>query len=318
MLMQHLQCEASEEGDKHFMMLQEKADNPDPHTQKVFYNQMCQIGEDMDETFNLSNDLELSGNLKVLDLCMAPGGFAGTMLNRAQGSQVCGVSLPVDIGGHPLCIDNWENRDVQVHWLDITMLSTEMGLDNIPPDHPEASKFMTLRPYLGQSFALVFCDGNALRIHDRLAYRERKERHRLLTSQLVLAFQRIQDGGTLVCRFHRIEGIDTAGILELFGAFSSVQVFKPRRIHGARSSFYMIAKDMQPQHLRAVDAVKKWKQEWAEATLDTEEREARPAINNTDPARIEKAKAIVEGFGTALIKLVSNPFDGIAHVSAQY
>ncbi|KAH6654301.1 hypothetical protein BKA67DRAFT_646047 [Truncatella angustata] len=298
---------ANKEADVHFMMLREKADNVTPDTQQVFYEQMCKIGNDMDKAYDLSVELELSGDQpQFLDICMAPGGFSGTILENAFRSRVGGISLPIPSGGHPLCIRDWENRaDIRVHFLDVTMLATEMGLTNIPPDHPEFSEFLTLRPFEGEQFGLVFCDGNVLRTHVRATYRERKERHRLLTSQLVLAFQRIETGGTLVCRFHKIEGIETVNMLRLFNMFSKIHVWKPLKTHAARSSFYMIAKDVQPHSPEAVKAINEWKREWKEFTLNTEEEsvEVKPAFDNNDPIRVETAKNIIEEFGQQLIDL---------------
>ncbi|KAK9425811.1 hypothetical protein SUNI508_12871 [Seiridium unicorne] len=298
---------ANMEADLHFMMLREKSDNVDPYTQEVFYNQMCQIGNDMNKEHNLSLELELTDeHPKFLDLCMAPGGFSGTILDNTRNSSVCGISLPFGKGGHPLCIRGWETRkEISVHWLDITMLAAEIGVTDIPHDHPDFSEFLTLRPFENQEFGLVFCDGNVLRVHVRADYREKRERIRLLTSQLVLAFQRIKEGGTLVCRLHKIEGIETVTMLRLFSKFSSVSVFKPLRIHGARSSFYMIAKDLHPRHPEAVKAVDDWKRQWKEATLNTEVIEAQPLFDNDDPIRIETAKDIVKEFGPQLIELAT-------------
>ncbi|ETS80436.1 hypothetical protein PFICI_07965 [Pestalotiopsis fici W106-1] len=294
---------ANEEADKHFMILQESADNVTLGTQRKFHEQMLSIGHDMDKLHNLSTDLEASGDAKFLDLCMSPGGFSGTILANSPNSQAYGVSLPVEKGGHPLCIEEQYTTRIHVDWMDITMLSSEMGITEISADHPEVSRFSTLRPYEGLEFGLVFCDGNVLRTHKRADYREAKEGIRLLTSQLVLAFQRIKKGGTLVCRFHKIERLETAALLYLFNKISKMSVFKPVSIHGARSSFYMIAKDIQTDSPKAAQAVEEWKRQWREATLDLQSGQRKIIPDHNDPDRIKMAKEIVENFGPRLVEL---------------
>ncbi|KAK6203893.1 hypothetical protein LQW54_008700 [Pestalotiopsis sp. IQ-011] len=294
---------ANEEADTHFKKLQESADNVTPSTQRKFYEQMVHIGHDMDRLHSLSGDLAESGDTKFLDLCMSPGGFSGTILENAPGSRAHGISLPVEKGGHPLCIDDKYSDRMSVQWMDITMLSSEMGVDDIPADHPDFSQFTTMRPYEGLQFGLVFCDGNVLRIHERATYRETKEHTRLLTTQLVLAFQRIKKGGTLVCRFHKIERLETARTLHFFTKISKVAVFKPVSIHGARSSFYMIAKDIQIDSPEAIKAVEEWKQQWREATLDAQPGKENVRPNDDDPERVKMATEVVQDFGPRLIQL---------------
>ncbi|KAF3000330.1 hypothetical protein E8E14_000332 [Neopestalotiopsis sp. 37M] len=294
---------ANEEADKHFSILQESADNVTTVVQRKFHEQMHFIGQDMDRLHNLSMNLEASGDAKFLDLCMSPGGFSGTILANAPNSQAYGVSLPVEKGGHPLCIDERYATRIQVHWIDITMLSAEMGVTDIPADHPDISQFSTLRPYEGFEFGLVFCDGNVLRIHKRAEYREIKEGIRLLTSQLVLAFQRLKNGGTLVCRFHKIKRLETAKLLHLFSKMSKISVYKPVSIHGARSSFYMVAKDVQIDSPVATQAVQEWKRQWREATLDIHSSQQKTMLDHNDPERIRAAQDVVENFGPRLIQL---------------
>lgn len=271
---------------------------------------MCEIATDFDNLTGVISRLrEVGNNPKALDLCMAPGGFAGAVLRAIRNAIVCGITLPVEDGGHPMTMPLWEtNQRLQTLWLDITMLAAEMGADKIPPEHPEASKFSTLRPFGGQAFDLVFCDGNVLRTQKRETYRERKERVRLLTSQLILAMQRIKAGGSLIIRFHKLEAVDTATILCSFTKFSSIQLFKPPKHHAIRSSFYMIAKDVQPQHPEAIRALKGWKKQWVEMTMDTEESD--PNAHLDDQVENEKAEALLATFGPELITL-GRPIWGI-------
>lgn len=49
----------------------------------------------------------------------------------------------------------------------------------------------------------------------------------------------------MVVLLHKIEAASTVQLLYAFSKFSSVQVFKPAKIHAKRSSFYMIATDVR-------------------------------------------------------------------------
>ena len=70
---------------------------------------------------------------------------------------------------------------------------------------------------------------------------------------------------------HKIDSWGSAIILYTFSKFSKVQVFKPARKHSARSSFYMIAKDVQPEHEDAKRAVLEWRDVWWKTTFGGED-----------------------------------------------
>jgi hypothetical protein len=173
---------------------------------------------------------------------MAPGGFAASVLKVNANARVCGVSLPVSQGGHELLLPGWKtNPRIQVTFLDITMLASEMGITDVPMNHTDASNFLQDRPFQSQVFDLVFCDGQVLRTHSREEYREQVEAKRLLTSQLVLALQRIKHCGKLVLLLHKVEALHTVLLLHTLSKFSLIQLFKPKKKHATRSSFYVVA-----------------------------------------------------------------------------
>jgi 23S rRNA U2552 (ribose-2'-O)-methylase RlmE/FtsJ len=295
-------------------MQRDRADHADEKLRRTFYWMMNEIAKSMDHHCNFLKELSaLPYEPQVLDLCMAPGGFTATTLRHDHRAKVHGISLPVESGGHPMMMPDWVgSKRLAVLWLDITMLSSELGIPNIPPDHPDFSSFSTLRPWYGQQFDLIFCDGAVLRTQDRANYRGKMESTRLLTSQLVLAFQRIKPGGTLICRLHKIEGVDTANLLCVLEKLSSMQVWKPPRAHITRSSFYVIAKGVQPQSPEGIRAINEWKKIWSDATLNTAPTEESHSFDSQDPSRIQDAEEIVRSFGQKLINLVSylssNPF----------
>lgn len=232
----------------------------------------CGIGKELNTvTGVLSFSPQTSSNLAVMDLCMAPGGFTTAALTHNPSAHVRAISLPVENGGHEIRFPNWQNDNrIMVKLLDITMLAAEMGVDidtEIPASHPDAGRFLPDRPFEGDEFDLIFCGGTLLRTHQRPEYRQHCEGTRLQTSQLVLAMGRVRQGGTLVVVLHRADTWSSASLMHVFCKFAEVKLFKPTKAHTKRSSFYMVARNVQSQNPDALRAVETWKKEWRVATL---------------------------------------------------
>ncbi|KAH8673789.1 hypothetical protein BX600DRAFT_509019 [Xylariales sp. PMI_506] len=295
----------AEGGDKHFEEQRHRSDHATPDGQAHFFTMMTSLGGELDKATGALSYLKRLRSPKVLDLCMAPGGFAAVCMQQNSDTRVCGITLPSNKGGHPIQLPYKPRQRLDIAYLDITMLAADMGVaeEDIPSSHPEASQFLTNRPFLCEEFDIIFCDGQVLRTQSRLSYRNKPgcEHVRLLASQLVVAFQRIKVGGTMIIRFHKVEAPDTAGLLQFFSEVSSVQLFKPARKHGIRSSFYMIAKDVQPQRAAALEAVKNWKHQWFVATFDT--RRNVPPPDEADDSSNEQVQSLVDTFGEELIRL---------------
>lgn len=255
------------------------------------------IGNEMNErTGAFSSFVHRNESPKFLDLCMAPGGFSHFLLQLNPTAQVCGISLPPSKGGHKLFLDLQDSR-VTVKFMDITLLCAEM-LDSantiVPPDHPDAGDFTETRPYLSDVFDLVICDGQVLRTHKRAEYREPVEATRLLVSQLVLALQRIRVGGTMVVLLHKLETWSNLQLLYMFSKFSQVQLFKPERSHAIRSSFYLIAKSVQPRNSHALKAISGWRRSWLTTTFRS---------CPEDPVTEEEVLSVLSQFGEHYVSL---------------
>lgn len=118
---------------------------------------------------------------RILDLCMAPGGFLGTAMKLNPRFEAVAFSLPASKGGHGILLDSSVAgfNIVETRFLDISMLAADtMGVSRvsattIPTQHPNAENFVTERQ-LPQTeiFDLVLCDGQVLRNHERGSYRE--------------------------------------------------------------------------------------------------------------------------------------------------
>ena len=196
-------------------------------------------------------------NARVLDLCMAPGGYTTSVLEQSSHAVVCAFTLHPDMGGFEQLLR--EDMDVQIMFGDITMLHKEFGVDEIPRDYCKLSKFDDIRLWDGKRYDLVFCDGEVLRSHRIANYRRQVEATRLRISQLILAMQRIENGGTLIMLLHDLATYETINILHLFDNIAELQLFKSTSFQMKRGNFYVIAKKVRPRHAWAVAAVDEWK-----------------------------------------------------------
>lgn len=262
---------------------------------------MQHIGDEMEASTGVINLKQQDP--AILDLCAAPGGFVATALKYNPSATVCGISLPKSLGGHRLLVKfGRADRRVTVRYMDITLLGTEYGLD---ASQVALSNLSSERPYLGQAFDLVFCDGQVLRTHaqHRDTEREKFEARRLTCSQLILALQRIRDGGTLIMLLHKVEAWNTLVTLRTVSAFSKVQLFKPKKYHATRSSFYMVATDLKPGSPAARIAVEGWKAMWREATIGLPDTDSEDSFTALSKERVQEVNEMVEDFGAQLIQL---------------
>ena len=63
----------------------------------------------------------------------------------------------------------------------------------------------------------------------------------------------------MIVLLHKLEAPDTVSLLYTFSKFSSVKLFKHSKFHATRSSFYMIATNVQRQHQEIDIAIDTWK-----------------------------------------------------------
>ena len=161
---------------------------------------MRQIGNEMEnatQIFSSAHSADHEG--KILDLCMAPGGYSACAFKNNPGATVRGITLHTDQGGYPLLLVKAPyGCHLTFKYGDITMLAKEFGVNDIPSGHPNAAKFSTERLFEWDIFDLVLCDGQVLRT-DPTAWRcKTHEDARLRVSQLIFALKRIKVGGSLI------------------------------------------------------------------------------------------------------------------------
>jgi FtsJ-like methyltransferase len=221
-----------------------------------------------------------------------------TALKVNPAARVYAVSLSDKQGGHRILVPfGKKDPRITVSIVDITMLSGEMGCDSIPSDHPDYASFTRKRVFPNVECDVVVCDGHVLRTHSRHPYREASEAWRLTCSQFVFALQRIKSGGRLVMLLHKVDSWCSCQLLYAFSKFSHIVLFKPKRKHATRRSFYRVAKDVQPATEEAKAAVKEWKQAWLLATFGE-----RPS-NYNSAVQQEQIARVLHEFGESLIQL---------------
>ena len=258
---------------------------------------MQNIGKELHKSTGAFNVAEESKRQpRILDLWKAPGGFLSAAMEYNPGAVVTACSLPVEAGGHQVLLPR--HVDIDTRMLDITMLAADVGAVDISEDHPDLANFIPKQFHGLREFDIVLGDGQVLRTHSRAAYREHSEPRRLAVTQLALGLEHLREGGTIVVLLYKVEEPRTLEVLHQFHQFSAVRLFKHAKVHSKRSSFYMVATNVQIEHPEAVRAVEDWKQVWKVATFGDEE--AYKELVRRDGSWADR---ILDSFGSALVQL---------------
>lgn len=242
----------------------------------------------------------------ILDLCIAPGGFAAVALNKNPRAHLCAITLSLSRGGHGIKMREWpHNGKIICKFHDITMLANEMGVRVIHAEHPDARKFIRSRPFYGVLFDIVIFGEEVLRTHRRAEYRESREPWRLTTSQLVLALRRTCTKGKIIMLLHEVDSWSTISLLHTLGRFLKLKLFKPSRNHAIRSDFDVVAWRVQPTSTAARAAVEFWKKEWHRATFTLSDKDYQATDPQLQEGVEDHVKSVLEDFGPQLIKLAT-------------
>ena len=295
-----------ESGDNHFQKQRRTADNTDMKTSQGFFNLMQRIGDEMHDTTGVMSLVD-TGN--ILDLCMAPGGYSASALKVSPQASVSGATLPEEHGGHKLFVrDGFRGASVRVWQGDLTSLVGDMGIDdgNIPERHPDFGDFQKDEVWSGEKFDLVFCDGQVLRnhSHDMAESRQRCEARRLTCSQLLIALRHVRVGGSMVVLLHKIDRWDTVLTIRTFDRVASIILFKPLAAHRSRSSFYLVAQNIQPDHEDALTGIQDWTKSWRDATFhNLTSEDAFSGYRSEDVVFKNQVTEAMDEFGERLITL---------------
>jgi 23S rRNA U2552 (ribose-2'-O)-methylase RlmE/FtsJ len=280
----------------------------------------CAIGREMDKNTSVITLAAADGSQspRVLDIGMAPGGFTQTVLRKHRNAIIRGITLPSDMGGLQIMLPEWkddsqrimlpgwtDDLQILIKFTDITMLADEMGrpATSIPIQHPDIAKFSSERLFQNERFDLVFCGATGATTRHVDAGAENYASHkrlRLATSQLVFALQHLRNQGSLVLVMHKPESYDTADVIRTFTKCSSVRLFKSKTMHAIKSSFYMVATEVDTQSEEMQSAVVKWKKQWEDATFQSDK-----ALSSCLRATQDQAREMLAEFGPQLIDLAT-------------
>lgn len=239
----------------------------------------------------------------MLDLCMAPGGFVSYFLRKHPEGAADAITLSTIKGGHQVLLPyGHAGSRVQVHFADLTMFADELGAGDIAKTHPEAEELATQWPYQKLRYDLIICDGQVLWDQQLSEYRKDCEQSRLFNAQLIISLQRVQQGGTIIALLQQAHKWRIFALLWLFSKFSDIALFKPKEFHARKSSFYLVAKNVQANSSEARNAVAKFQKTWLLATT-----------RNTDHVKTEQLNeaeisSMIDMFGPVFIEMVRPVF----------
>lgn len=166
------------------------------------------------------------------------------MLDKHLDARGLGISLPTEQGGHDYAL---ESRLRSRHTL---VFADLLAYDLSPSSDYGSLGYKHLPPGLtsAKPFDLVILDGHYLdagyRSSDNPHTRSPKsDVQRLLVAQIVIAFQAVATGGTIVMKLGSPENHVTARVLWMLDQLCGELVtYKPRTSHATRNMFYAVAK----------------------------------------------------------------------------
>lgn len=244
----------------------------------------------------------------ILDICMAPRGYSASVLKHSPHACISALTLPKNLGGFPVMTD-YGHKDTRINviFADVTMFAAEFCITDIPKDHPDFGRLISWRPFPAELFDLVLCDGQVLRTQTPHIEecREGGRATRLTCSQLTLGMQRIKPGGTFILLLHKPEMWNTIKLLSLFDKISEIQLLKPTVAHRTRSSFYLIATNVQSRHPEALRAVAEWRSTWKSFTFPQpmDEKEVNQQQAEQMHMECKEAMDLLTSFGHRLLEL---------------
>lgn len=106
----------------------------------------------------------------------------------------------------------------------------------------------------------------------------------------------------MVVLLRRPDAWDVVHLLHQFNSFADIRLFKPARKHAVRSTFYLVAKNVQPGSETAKAALEEWKQSWVRSTFGGEKGTGEKGPE-TDVAEVQK---VLDEFGPKLIELATH------------
>ncbi|KAJ6028387.1 hypothetical protein N7540_003963 [Penicillium herquei] len=292
----------SPDADEHYKAQKERAASTAHKQKSYFFEMMKCIGDKLQHKHRLIPPASEKSDFEALDICMAPGGFTSAVLKHNHLAKVYSLTLSQKDEGNEILIKKWkQNPQIEIQFMDITMLSAEFGSPGlISPESSSEFQFSNLIPYEGRMFDLVICDGQVVAGR----YDESNSKHaatRLSCAQIILGLQRIKPDGTFVMLLHQTYRPQVVRLLEAFSHFSNITLFKPAPCHAKRNSFYLVAKKMNPHHERACGLLCDLKSSWRACTADAFGMEL--GETSVGESTTQDMEDILQSFGESLVNL---------------
>ncbi|KAF9539891.1 hypothetical protein CPC08DRAFT_770899 [Agrocybe pediades] len=220
--------------DRHFAKQHKSTDNDPQKLSRAWFCRMRKLLGEIDSSLRC---IPLD-KVHFLDLGCSSGGFSSYILSKNWRSTGCGVSLPIEEGGHEFLMSNPSER------YRYTLFSGNITKYALAPAALNDPRFSPLPDAIDypNKFNIVLLDAYQLRTQTE---RLRSERDRLLISQLIIALKSVQPGGTIIMKLAIPHRILPAKIVYMFKMISGeVQRWKPRTMHENRGKFYLVARDV--------------------------------------------------------------------------
>ena len=204
----------------------------------------------------------------VLDLCLAPGGFARCVLEKFPLAKVDGLSLPEDQGGYKVRVAYGDlDPRVSVIFTHLTKFAEEFGYPELFKDRDDGTSLAGIWPYTIDRYHLVTCDGQVPRQSPGQVENDHFAPICLNYSQLFLGLKRVKIGGTMIVLLHRSSRVSIFRLIQMFCQFSNVHIFKPTKNHTIKSSFYLVAKDIRAESPSCLEAMELFRTVWKRASV---------------------------------------------------
>ena len=107
----------------------------------------------------------------------------------------------------------------------------------------------------------------------------------------------------MIVLLHRSSRVRTFRLIRMFCQFSDVHIFKPAKSHAIKSSFYLVAKNIQSGSAACLEAMSLFKTVWERATLKIESPSS--ALLYKDLGLVKKSlQPELEEFGDRFVEMV--------------
>ena len=182
------------------------------HYLNTYYQNMQEINE----THHIIKD-----NIRYLDLCCAPGGFAKYIMTNFKNIIGLGVTLPSSQGGQKMGFRHDQFKCI----------------------------FKDVNHYIpGHKYDLVICGGTYFRQKYQSRIECEKQREQLLSTQFKLAIHSLNEKGTLMIKMNnKIDLINIKILIYSFQLFEEIKIAKPEN-DNERSFYFLLCFNFNYDH----------------------------------------------------------------------